>query len=94
MTPRVEDAVLATVRGIAPGEVMTYGEVAEMAGFPGRARAVGRILAETESEVPWWRVVGAGDRIVSPDAGTQARKLRQEGHRIVGDRIRPTDEPH
>lgn len=94
MNPQVEEAVLATVRGIAPGEVMTYGEVAEVAGFPGRARAVGRILAETESEVPWWRVVGAGDRIVAPDAGTQASRLRQEGHRIFGDRIRPPDRPH
>lgn len=94
MSPRLEESVLATVGGIAPGEVMTYGEVAEVAGFPGRARAVGRILAETEADVPWWRVVGAGDRIVSPDPGTQATRLRQEGHRIVGDRIRPLDRPH
>lgn len=94
MSPRLEEAVLDTVAGIAPGDVMTYGEVAEVAGFPGRARAVGRILAETEAAVPWWRVVGAGDRIVSPDPGTQARRLRQEGHRIVGDRIRPPDRPH
>ena len=94
MNPPLEEAVLATVRGIAPGEVMTYGEVAEVSGFPGRARAVGRILAETDAEVPWWRVVGAGDRIVSPDAATQTIRLRGEGHRIVGDRIRPPDRPH
>jgi methylated-DNA-protein-cysteine methyltransferase-like protein len=94
VNPAVEAAVLDVVAGIAEGEVMTYGEVAEVAGFPGRARAVGRILAETEAEVPWWRVVGSGDRIVSPDARTQAGRLRQEGHRVVGDRISPRRRPH
>lgn len=38
------DAVVATVAGIPPGTVMTYGEVAAEAGRPGAARAVGRLL--------------------------------------------------
>jgi methylated-DNA-protein-cysteine methyltransferase related protein len=92
--PEVEAAILAAVSGIEPGDVMTYGEVAEVAGMPGRARAVGRILAETSVDVPWWRVVGAGDRIVSPDPVDQTRRLRAEGHHIVAGRIRSAQPPH
>ena len=79
-----EKAVREVLTSLRRGEVLTYGEVAEMAGFPGRARAVGRILAETEEEVPWWRVVGAGGRLVSPSAAEQAELLRAEG-RLVRD---------
>ena len=37
----LETAVLAVLEGLAAGEVVTYGEVAAEAGFPGAARAVG-----------------------------------------------------
>ncbi len=43
----------------------TYGDVAEVAGYPRQARLVGRILATTDVDVPWWRVVNAAGRIVS-----------------------------
>ncbi len=78
MTP-FEESVLEVLRSLRPGEVVTYGEVAEMAGFPGRARAVGRILRLTEEEVPWWRVVGYGGRLISPNPAEQADLLRREG---------------
>ena len=78
MTP-FEESVLEVLRSLRPGEVVTYGEVAEMAGFPGRARAVGRILRLTEEEVPWWRVVGYGGRLISPNPAQQADLLRREG---------------
>lgn len=81
MTP-FEESVLEVLRSLRPGEVVTYGEVAEMAGFPGRARAVGRILRLTEEEVPWWRVVGYGGRLVSPNAAQQADLLRREGYSL------------
>ena len=76
MTP-FEESVLEVLRSLRPGEVVTYGEVAEMAGFPGRARAVGRILRLTEEEVPWWRVVGHGGRLISPKPTQQADLLRR-----------------
>jgi methylated-DNA-protein-cysteine methyltransferase-like protein len=79
-----ELAVIEVLRRLTPGEVATYGEVAEWAGFPGRARAVGRILARTEEEIPWWRVVGAGGRLVSPSWAEQKALLRGEGHRVNG----------
>lgn len=86
MTDEFEDAVIAAVRSIPAGEVLTYGEVAELAGFPGRARGVGRILAISAADTPWWRVVGAGLRLISPSAEEQGRLLRGEGWKI--DRVR------
>jgi methylated-DNA-protein-cysteine methyltransferase-like protein len=85
---RFEHQVLEVLRRLTPGEVATYGEVAEWAGFPGRARAVGRILAMTDEEIPWWRVVGAGGRLVSPTWAEQKALLIGEGHRIQGRTLR------
>ena len=56
----------------------TYGDVADVAGYPKQARLVGRILATTDVEVPWWRVVNAAGRIVSPDTDEQADLLREK----------------
>jgi methylated-DNA-protein-cysteine methyltransferase-like protein len=73
-----EAAVLAVLRSLQAGEVVTYGEVAELAGYPGRARAVGRILALTPEDLPWWRVVGAGGKLRSPHSALQAELLAAE----------------
>src|SRR5205823_4488000 len=53
--------VRAVVAALRPGEVATYGEVAEEAGYAGAARAVGTVLAVSEG-LPWWRVVAANGR--------------------------------
>ena len=79
MTPAFEDAVLAVVRSIPPGSVMSYGEVADEAGFPRAARAVGTLLRTTTERCPWWRVVGWDMRLRSPDTTRQARLLDGDG---------------
>lgn len=80
MTP-FEQAVDRVLRSLKPGEVTTYGEVAEEAGFPGRARAVGRLLAESGGDYPWWRVVTATGRLVPGAEVEHARLLADEGVR-------------
>jgi methylated-DNA-protein-cysteine methyltransferase related protein len=82
-----EEAVLAVLQGLHPGEVVTYGEVADQAGFPGTARAVGSLLRRTDAEVPWWRVVGAGGHLRSPSPSRQATLLQAEGVVVVGRRV-------
>jgi methylated-DNA-protein-cysteine methyltransferase-like protein len=67
--------VIAELR---PGEVATYGEIAEEAGNPGAARAVGTVLARSEG-LPWWRVVTSKGRLVPGHEAAQARRLRAEG---------------
>ena len=75
-----EESVLEVLRSLGTGEVVTYGEVAELAGYPGRARAVGRILRVSEEDLPWWRVVGHGGRLISPNPSEQAELLQREGY--------------
>lgn len=56
-------AVLTTLRDeVGPGVVVSYGELARMAGRPGAARAVGRAMATNPWPlvIPCHRVVGAG----------------------------------
>lgn len=82
-----EDAVVEVISGLKPGEVVTYGEVAAEAGFPGAARAVGTLLRRTGEKIPWWRVVGAGGQLRAPDKARQARRLADEGVLVINGRV-------
>jgi methylated-DNA-protein-cysteine methyltransferase-like protein len=87
-----EAAVREVLLATRTGEVLTYGEVAAEAGHPGAARAVGNYLRRTDDDVPWHRVLGAGDRIVSRCAVEQAELLRSEGLLVgPGGRVRRAD---
>jgi methylated-DNA-protein-cysteine methyltransferase-like protein len=66
--------------------VVTYGEVAAEAGYPGAARAVGTILRKVDG-LPWWRVVGSGGRIRTPDPARQIALLTDEGVLVVNSRV-------
>ena len=69
------------------GEVTTYGDVAEVAGYPRQSRLVGRILRETTREVPWWRVVDAQGRIRTGNPARQAELLAEEDVLVSGGRV-------
>lgn len=73
---------------LGPGEVASYGEIAEEAGSPGAARAVGNVLASTDG-LPWWRVVRADGRLVATHVREQERLLRDEGVAITSGRVSP-----
>ncbi len=60
------DAIYQIVRQIPQGKVATYGQVANLAGLPGRARLVGYALHRVDtpdSEIPWHRVINAKGEI-------------------------------
>jgi methylated-DNA-protein-cysteine methyltransferase related protein len=82
-----ERRVRELVAALGHGEVATYGELAEEAGHPGAARAVGNILAGSEG-LPWWRVVSASGRLVRGHEAEQARRLRAEGVVVTDGRVR------
>jgi methylated-DNA-protein-cysteine methyltransferase-like protein len=88
MTP-FERAVVAVLDSLCPGDVVTYGEVAAEAGYPGRARAVGRILATSDRDLPWWRVVTSTGRLVPGHEAEHARRLRAEGVAVRDGHVRP-----
>jgi len=86
-------AIRRVIRSIPPGCVASYGEVAERAGLPRRARLVARVLREAppSAGLPWYRVLRANGRIAFP-AGSrgfreQARHLAAEGVLVVGGRV-------
>lgn len=83
-----EAEVVRVLESLRPGEVVSYGEVAEQAGFPGAARAVGNLLRTSEG-LPWWRVVTAGGRLVPGHEVKQTRLLRAEGVVVREGRVRP-----
>ncbi len=88
--PRLERErrILDVLMALGEGEVTTYGDVAEVAGAPKQSRLVGRILATTDLDVPWWRVVNASGRIVSGHPDEQRDLLRSEGVTVVDGRVR------
>ena len=88
--PRLERErrILDVLMALREGEVTTYGDVAEVAGYPKQSRLVGRILATTDLDVPWWRVVNASGRIVSGHPGEQRALLRSESVIVDRDRVR------
>ena len=76
------------VRGIPAGRVLTYGQLAELAGRPGAARAAGAAMRVVPEELglPWQRVVGKKSRgqgkvsILDPIGGAIQRQiLESEG---------------
>jgi len=68
----------AVVRRIPCGRVATYGDVAALAGRPGRAREVGWALhaLDAESRVPWQRVVNARGEVSARGEPAAARVQR------------------
>ena len=85
MTHQTYRRIHDTVCRIPRGRVATYGQVATLAGLPGRARQVGyalRALPEG-SAVPWHRVVNAegsiSARAESGDVRLQRALLEAEG---------------
>jgi len=83
-------AVMEVLESLLPGDVVTYGDVAAEAGYPGAARAVGRILATSDGDLPWWRVVTATGRLVPGHEVEHARRLRAEGVDVVDGRVAPS----
>lgn len=82
------------VAGLAPGELVTYGEVAREVGHPGAARAVGTAMRSCPPGLPWWRVVPASGRLHDRLLARQAPLLEAEGVVVVDGRIRAGRDDH
>ena len=86
------DEVSTVLMRLEPGEVVSYGEVADEAGFPGAARAVGNLVRSTPG-LPWWRVVAKSGRLAPGHEQRQAELLRSEGVTIANGRIKMSNNP-
>lgn len=84
------ERIYAVVRRIPRGRVATYGQVASLAGCPGRPRLAGYALHASgpHHALPWHRVLGAGGRLTlarldPAGALTQRIRLEAEGVRFT-----------
>jgi alkylated DNA nucleotide flippase Atl1 len=71
---------LDRIRAIPEGFVQTYGDI-----DPAAPRLVGQVLATTQDDVPWHRVVRADGTV--PMGRSQVARLRKEGVPMNGDRV-------
>jgi O-6-methylguanine DNA methyltransferase len=85
------NAVLSVVRRIPVGYVATYGDVAEAAGRPGAARAVGNIMRDCRRpDLPCHRVVAAAGKLGGYGGNLELKRalLRAEGLQVSTSTIR------
>lgn len=90
-----------TVQSIPFGKVASYGQIADLAGLPGKARLVGKALGKVPKEgfrgrtVPWHRVINSQGKISFPvehDNFVSQRALLQEEQVVVnGCRVKLAD---
>ena len=72
-----------TVQLIPKGKVACYGQIADLAGLPGRARLVGKALGKVpecgwqEKSVPWYRVINSQGKISFPVGSDYFEKQKQ-----------------
>jgi len=86
------------VQAIPLGKVACYGQIADLAGLPGRARLVGKALGAVPKDgwrgqiVPWYRVVNSQGKIsFAPGSETfdrQKGQLQEEQVVVIGARIK------
>jgi len=87
-----------TVQAIPYGKVASYGQIADLAGLPGRARLVGKALGCVPEQgwrgqrVPWYRVINSQGSISFSPASEhfecQKQLLQDEQVVVLGGRIK------
>ena len=91
MTP--EQRIFTILADVPAGKVVAYGQLARMAGLPGRARWVGRLMGQLpqDSTLPWHRVMkSSGDLAFSeqdPRFQKQQRLLENEGIQVISGKV-------
>ncbi|KNB70913.1 MGMT family protein [Brevibacillus reuszeri] len=85
MRPFTERAI-SIIAGIPEGRVMTYGQIAALAGSPRGARQIVRILhsMSKKHKLPWHRVINAKGRIgLMDDESFLLQKMYLEGEGVA-----------
>ncbi|GAC16236.1 MGMT family protein [Aliiglaciecola lipolytica] len=96
MNHQYQQQIWQTVLQIPCGKVASYGQIADLAGLPGRARLVGKALgvAPEALKVPWYRVLRSDGKIAfaaqSEQAKNQTALLQQENVAVFNNRVKLT----
>lgn len=87
-------AIFKVVNLIPEGKVASYGQVADLAGLPGRARLIGKALGHVpkDMQINWHRVLRANGQIAfakgSEQAILQTGKLQRENVAVFNHRVK------
>ncbi|QDP01917.1 MGMT family protein [Thalassotalea sp. PS06] len=79
---------------VPPGKVVSYGQLADLAGLPGRARLAGRALklAPKAHNLPWHRVLNSQGKISLPKGSDgyqeQVKRLQEEGVVVLSGKVK------
>lgn len=90
-----------TVQAIPYSKVACYGQIADLAGLPGKARLVGKALGKVPEEgwkgqqVPWYRVINSQGKFSFPVESElfakQRNGLQDEQVVVIGNQIKLKD---
>mgnify|MGYP006141494809 CR=1 FL=1 len=87
------EALYLVLAQVPAGRVVSYGQLAELAGLGRAARWVGRTLSQLPegTTLPWHRVIAAGGRLSlaagTPSGNEQRARLKAEGIFSHNDRV-------
>jgi methylated-DNA-protein-cysteine methyltransferase-like protein len=88
------EAIFLALAQIPKGKVITYGNLAKLAGMPTSARLAGRLMCELPegSTLPWHRVINSQGKLSMPVDSEgyheQKQRLIQEGVEFVNEKIK------
>ncbi len=91
--PTKDQKIWQVVLAVPEGRVVSYGQVAEMAGLGRQARYIGRALVKLPAghSVPWFRVIRSNGQIAFPEGSqayeTQVGRLKSEGVEVTNGRV-------
>ncbi len=88
------ERIWRTIQSIPAGKVASYGQIADLAGLPGRARLVGKVLGQVPEGmvVPWYRVLRSSGQLAFTKGSLSAEKqkglLQEEGVVVLNNRVK------
>lgn len=88
------EKIWATIDLIPAGKVASYGQIADLAGLPGRARLVGKSLGlvPNNRKVAWFKVLRSNGHLAfekgSKQALLQTGLLQEEGVVVLNNRVK------
>lgn len=91
--PGNKEAIYLALMYVPKGKVITYGQLATLAGLPGAARLAGTLLCglPDNTDLPWHRVINAQGKISLPQSSAayaeQKRRLEAEGIEFKNQKI-------
>ncbi|PQJ89463.1 MGMT family protein [Aliivibrio sifiae] len=78
-------SIYTNLRFVPKGRVITYGQLAKLAGFPNHSRHVGKTLAKLpkDSTLPWHRVVNSQGKVSLQGEQFKEQKVKLEEEGII-----------